>query len=202
MQDNQHQRRSERAAQLEERFIWPTSIAAVASLPVILLPLVVPSTGLKQIAQVADWLIWLVFLIELLAILPIVPERMAWLRYRRLTVFILVASFPGFIVLLDSTPLSGLIPALLILQKLLKLSKVDGLARKRNLHVPLGRWILLAPASVAVALITAKVGWFAGGLLAAALLLGIIGPGGRPNPTAIRRHLAAAGAPARRSRRF
>ncbi len=189
VEDDEYGRRAARATRLEERFAWPTTIAAIACLPVILLPLVVSNPALKALALTADWLIWLVFVTEIVFVLPIAPDRTAWLRYHRLTVFIVIAAFPGWIMLLDETSLSGLTPALLEAQKLLKLSKVDRLVRKRNLHLPFGRWILLAPAAVAVTLITAKAGWVSGGLLAAALLLGIIGPGGRPNPTAITRHI-------------
>jgi hypothetical protein len=182
--DGEHERRVRRASRAEAAFAWPTSIAALTCLPVVLAPLVVDSEGLRRAAGIADWAIWAVFALEVAVVLPLVPDRAAWLRHHRLLLFILIAAFPGFAFVFRGVGLDGMTPALLIAQKLLKLAKVDGLVRRRKLHLPFGRWLLLAPAVVAEVLVWLKLGWVSGVILAAALLLGLIGPGGRPDPTA------------------
>lgn len=186
------ERRARLAARIERAFLWPTSLAALLCLPAVLLPLLVDAPEVKAVAGVADWAIWGVFAMEVALILPVVPDRVAWIRHHRLTLFILVAAFPGFAFVFRGVGLDGLTPVLLIAQKLLKLAKVDGLVRKRGLHLPLGRWLLLAPALVAEVLVWLRLGWGSGVILAVALLLGLIGPGGRPDPTALRRLAARA----------
>lgn len=188
--EDDRERRARRAARVEAAFAWPTSIAALACLPVVLAPLVVDNAVLTSASGIADWAIWAVFALEVAVVLPLVPDRAAWLRHHRLTLFILIAAFPGFAFAFRGVGLDGLTPALLIAQKLLKLAKADGLVRKRKLHLPFGRWLLLAPAVVAEVLVWLKLGWGSGLVLGAALLLGLIGPGGRPDPTAPRRLVA------------
>ena len=182
--DAERQRRAERAARIEGAFAWPTTIAALACLPVFLVPVVWSGPDAKQFVLVADWLIWGVFAVEMAVLLVVTPDRVAFLRYHRLMAFILIAAFPGFAVVFDRMNLDGLTPALLLVQKLLKLAKVDKLIRKREVHVrvPGGRWLLVAPAAVADILVWQKLGPVTAITLGAALVLALIGRGRRPDP--------------------
>lgn len=181
----EYERRAARAARVEDAFLWPTSIAAILCLPVYFIPAITGSHAVDLAAYVADWVIWSVFALELVVLMILAPDRQAWFRHHRLMVFIIVAAFPGFAVVLYNTRLDGLSPMLLLVQKMLKLSKIDRLIRKRDLQIPLGRWLLLAPAVVAVVVIWDKLGWITAVIVAAAFLLGILGPGGKPDPVAI-----------------
>jgi hypothetical protein len=181
--------RAARAARVEDAFLWPTTIAAIACLPVFLAPLVFDAAILKDATYIADWVIWGVFALEAIVVLILVPDRMAWLRHHRLIVFILIAAFPGFAILFKGTQLDGLTPALILAQKLLKLAKVDRLLRKRTFHarIPGGRWILLLPAIVADILVWQRLGAVPAMTLAVALLLALVGSGRRPDPAALAR---------------
>jgi len=170
-----------RASRVEDAFLWPTSIAAVACLPVYFIPAITGSHAFDVAGYFADWIIWSVFALELIVLLILAPDRAAWFRGHRLTVFIIIAAFPGFAVVLYATRLDGLSPALLLVQKMLKLSKIDRLIRKRRLQVPFGRWLLVAPAVVADVVIWDKLGWVTAVVVGMAFLLGILGPGGKPD---------------------
>jgi len=183
--------RAARAARIEDAFRWPTTIAALVCLPVFLLPGVWSDPAATQITTVADWLIWAVFAVEMAILLVVTPDRVAFLRYHRLMAFILVAAFPGFAIVFDRFDLDGLTPALLLVQKLLKLAKVDKVIRKREVHVriPGGRWLIVAPALVADALVWQRLGPVTAITLGIALALALIGRGRRPDPAQLaRRH--------------
>lgn len=187
MDEAEFQRRAERASIVEDWFVWPTSIAAILCLPVYLIPAFEKGYFIGPTATVLDWVIWGVFALEVVVLLALVPDRIPWLRHHRLTVFIVVAAFPGFAILTYGTALDGFAPALLLAQKLLKLSKVDRLIRKRKLHVPLGPWLLVAPALVAEAVVWDKAGWVGVVVLTVALVLGFVGSGRRPDAEAVAR---------------
>lgn len=189
MSDDLLSQREDRATRIEGKFLWPTTIAALGVLPVVVLSLLSSSPTAKTLTIAADWVIWGVFLSEVVVLLVVVPDRAAWLRHHRLFVFILVAACPVLPLLFDNSDLTALSPALLLVQKLIKLAKLDRIVRKRGLHVPFGRWILVTPGVLSVLLLWAKVNMLAAVVLAAALILGLIGPGGHPDPTALRRLL-------------
>lgn len=181
--------RAARAARIEDAFMWPTTIAALLCLPVFLAPVVWSDSAVKEVSTFADWLIWGVFAVEMVVLLVVTPDRRAFLRYHRLMAFILIAAFPGFAIVFAQARLDGLTPALLLVQKLLKLAKVDRLIRKREVHVrvPGGRWLLVAPAVVADTLVWQRLGAVTAITLGVALVLALIGRGRRPDPAAIAR---------------
>lgn len=198
--------RAARAARIEDAFAWPTTIAALACLPAFLAPVVSSDSAVKDLATGVDWVIWGVFAVEMAVLLVVTPDRRAFLRHHRLLAFILIAAFPGFAVAFESLRLDGLTPALLLVQKLFKLAKVDRLIRKREVHVrvPGGRWLLIAPAVVADVLVWDKLGPATAITLGIALVLALIGRGRRPDPAELarlRRQAAGAGEAPLRSRR-
>ncbi len=187
MDEAEFQRRAERASVVEDWFLWPTSIAAVLCLPIYLIPAITKAYYIGPVSTVLDWVIWGVFAVELAVLLVLVPDRVPWLRHHRLTLFIVVAAFPGFAILTYGTALDGFAPALLLAQKLLKLSKVDRLIRKRRLHVPLGPWLLVAPVLVAEVVVWDKTGWIGVAVFSVALGLLLLGSGRRPDAEAVAR---------------
>ncbi|MEY4226808.1 MAG: hypothetical protein RL190_1565 [Actinomycetota bacterium] len=198
--------RAARAARIEDAFTWPTTIAALACLPAFLAPVVSSDSAVKHLAHWVDWVIWGVFAVEMVVMLIITPDRRAFLRYHRLMAFILFAAFPGFAIVFAQVRLDGLTPALLLVQKLLKLAKVDRLIRKREVHVrvPGGRWLLVAPAIVADVLVWQKLGPATAITLGFALVLALIGRGRRPDPAELarlREQVVEAGRGGWRSRR-
>jgi hypothetical protein len=187
--DVERERRAERAARLEGLFMWPTTLAALLCLPVFLAPVIWSDPAVKEFTTIADWVIWSVFAVEMVVLLIASPDRVAFLRYHRLMAFILFAAFPGFAIVFAQVRLDGLTPALLLVQKLLKLAKVDRLIRKREVHVrvPGGRWLLVAPAIVADVLVWQKLGPATAITLGVALALALIGRGRRPDPAELAR---------------
>ncbi|MGA0122693.1 MAG: hypothetical protein ACO3KD_06780 [Gaiellales bacterium] len=189
MDTTEYEARAARAARIEDLFMWPTTIAALLCLPAFLAPVVFADPEVKDVSLVCDWLIWGVFAVEMVVLLWVTPDRRAFLRYHRLMAFILIAAFPGFAIVFAQARLDGLTPALLLVQKLMKLAKVDRLIRKREVHtrVPGGRWLIVAPAIVADALVWQRLGAVTAITLGVALVLALIGRGRRPDPAAVAR---------------
>lgn len=178
----QRQSRHELAERVERWFIVPTTIAALFAIPVVVTPLIWPQPDVKTICLILDWLIWGVFLLEVVVLELIEPEHTAWLRHHRLLLFVLVAAWPGWITIFHGTGFGSLVPFLILVQKLLKLLKIDSFFRHRGTHAFVGRWLLIVPGAAAVVVVWVKLGWIAGLILLAALVLGVIGPEGRPHP--------------------
>ena len=186
--------RHELAERVERWFAIPTTIAALLAIPVVVTPLVWPHDGVKTVCLALDWLIWSVFLLEVVVLELIEPEHVAWLRHHRLLLFVLFAAWPGWITIFEGTGIGAAVPFLILVQKLLKLMKLDSFFRHRGTHRLVGRWLLLVPGAAAVVVVTIKLNWVAGLILLAALVLGVIGPEGRPHPR-LRRLLGRGGEP-------
>lgn len=187
--------RHELAERVERAFLIPTMIAAIFAIPVVLAPLIWPEPDVKAVCLVLDWVIWGVFLLEVVVIELIEPAHVAWLRHHRLLLFVLLAAWPGWVTIFDGTGFAGAVPFLILVQKLLKLLKLDSFFRHRGTHKVVGRWLLLVPGTAAVVVVWIKFGWVGGLLLLAALVLGVIGPEGRPHPR-LRRLVGRSGADA------
>ena len=174
--------RHELAERVERAFLIPTMIAAIFAIPVVLAPLIWPEPEVKAICLVLDWVIWGVFLLEVVVIELIEPAHVAWIRHHRLLLFVLLAAWPGWITIFDGTGFGSVVPILILVQKLLKLLKLDSFFRHRKTYKVVGRWLLLVPGTAAVVVVWIKFGWVGGLLLLAALVLGVIGPEGKPHP--------------------
>lgn len=83
-----------RAARFERLFEWPVVVAALLSIPAI----VIEQSSLGQpwdsIATVINWATWLVFLAELVVMLIVVPNRKRWLRQHPLELPLVVLTPP------------------------------------------------------------------------------------------------------------
>jgi voltage-gated potassium channel len=87
-------RRGERAERVERFFNVPVIVAAVLSLPVIVVEETSVGNVLKDVAAVLNWAIWIVFAAELVAMLWVVPDRWRWLVRNPLDVMIVVLTPP------------------------------------------------------------------------------------------------------------
>ena len=170
------------AERVEHWFVVPTTIAALLALPAVLVPLIWSDPTVRNVCLGLDWLIWGVFLLEVIVIELIEPAHVAWLRHHRLVVFVLFAAWPGWITIFDGTGVGNADPLLILGQKLLKLLKIDSFFRHHGTHQVTGKWLLLVPASAAIVVVWLKLGWVGGLILLGALVIGLVGPEGKPHP--------------------
>lgn len=112
---------SDRADRVERFFNVPVIVAALLSLPVIVVEETAAGDTLKAIAAVLNWAIWIVFVAELVAMLSVVPNRRRWLIENPLDVVIVFLTPPVFPAGLQSLR----ILRLLRLVRLLKLAQVS-----------------------------------------------------------------------------
>lgn len=112
-----------RSRRMAARFEIPVLIAALATIPALVLGKGHPAEPWKTVGQVADWIIWWVFVAELVAMLAVVPSRTRWLRDNPIGVAIVVLTLPF---------LSGAIQSIraLRLLRLLRLVRVAPIARR------------------------------------------------------------------------
>jgi hypothetical protein len=174
--------RHELAERVEHWFVLPTTIAALLALPAVVVPLVWPDPTVRNVCLGLDWLIWGVFAVQVLVIELIEPEHVAWFRHHRLVLFVLFAAWPGWMTIFDGTGFGSAVPLLILGQKLLKLLKVDSFFRHSGTHQVTGKWLLLVPATAAIVVVWLKLGWIGGLILLGALVIGLIGPEGKPHP--------------------
>jgi voltage-gated potassium channel len=111
----------ERADRVERFFNAPVIVAALLSLPVIVIEETAASDPLKTVAAVLNWAIWIVFTAELVAMLLVVPDRRRWLIQNPLDVAIVFLTPP----VLPAGLQSLRVLRLLRLVRLLKLAQVS-----------------------------------------------------------------------------
>jgi voltage-gated potassium channel len=85
---------NERAERVQRFFNPPVLVAALLSLPVILIEESAVSHTVSTVASVLNWAIWLVFLAELVAMLWVVDNRWRWLLHNPLDLIIVVLTPP------------------------------------------------------------------------------------------------------------
>jgi voltage-gated potassium channel len=83
--------RSERIAARFEPFLM---VAAVLTLPAVIIPESEPNSTLATIAEVLNWVTWLPFLAEVVVMLAIVPDRRRWLREHPIELIVVVLTPP------------------------------------------------------------------------------------------------------------
>ncbi len=105
------------------RFEGPVLIAAVLTIPALIVEQGNPGEPWQTVGKVADWVIWVVFALELIAMLAVVPSRRAWLREHPLELAIVVLTPPFVFAVLQS------IRVLRVL-RLLRLFRFAPLARR------------------------------------------------------------------------
>jgi voltage-gated potassium channel len=83
--------RSERIARFMDPFLM---VAAVLTLPAVIIPESEPNTTLATIAEVLNWVTWLPFLVEVVLMLAVVPDRRRWLREHPIELVVVVLTPP------------------------------------------------------------------------------------------------------------
>src|SRR5436305_3336673 len=78
----------------EKRFDVPVIVAALATIPLLILSVPKLDQPWSTIVSVANALAWAVFAIELIVMLIVVPDRWRWLRTHPLEVAIVVLTPP------------------------------------------------------------------------------------------------------------
>jgi voltage-gated potassium channel len=111
-----------RAERVERFFTVPVIVAALLSLPVIVIEESTSSEPIHTITLAVDWAIWSVFVAEVVAMLWVVPNRWRWLAQNPLDVVIVLLTPPVFPPGLQSLR----VLRLLRLVRLLKLAQVSG----------------------------------------------------------------------------
>jgi voltage-gated potassium channel len=69
-----------RAGRVQARFEWPVVIAALLTIPIIVIQESNLGPSWDAVAEVLNWVTWTVFALEVVAMLAIVPDRRTWLR--------------------------------------------------------------------------------------------------------------------------
>ncbi len=98
-------------------------VAALLTIPAVLLAQGHPAEPWKTVGTVSDWVIWSVFVLELVVMLMVVPNRLTWLREHPLEVAIVFLTPPFLFAALQS------IRVLRVL-RLLRLFRFAPLARR------------------------------------------------------------------------
>jgi voltage-gated potassium channel len=112
---------NERAERVERFFNVPVIVAALLSLPVIVIEETSAGEPIHSIALALDWTIWSVFVAEVVAMLWVVPNRWRWLAENPLDVVIVLLTPPVFPPGLQSLR----VLRLLRLLRLLKLAQIS-----------------------------------------------------------------------------
>jgi voltage-gated potassium channel len=85
---------NDRALRLQRRLEYPLLLAALLTIPALVIEESNLSGTWDTLASVLDWTIWLAFFGELMAMLVVVDSRSAWLRAHPLEVVIVVLTPP------------------------------------------------------------------------------------------------------------
>ncbi len=86
--------RQARAQRIQDRFEWPVVIAALLTVPLV----VIQESNLRapwpEVARVLNWVTWGVFALETVVMLMVVPDRWRWLRRHVIDVLVVVITPP------------------------------------------------------------------------------------------------------------
>jgi voltage-gated potassium channel len=86
--------RQARAQRIQDRFEWPVVIAALLTVPLV----VIQESDLRapwpHVAHVLNWMTWIVFALEAVVMLAVVPDRRHWLRHHVIDVLVVVLTPP------------------------------------------------------------------------------------------------------------
>lgn len=86
--------REARAQRIQRRFEWPVVVAALLTVPLLVIQesdLAAPWPG---VARVLNWATWTTFLVEAVVMLAVVPKRRRWLLHHLLDVAVVVITPP------------------------------------------------------------------------------------------------------------
>jgi voltage-gated potassium channel len=113
----------ERSARWQRRFNIPVIVAALATVPLLLLEQSHHGEPLQTILEVCDWIVWGVFALELAVMLAVAPSRWNYVRAHPLQVSIVVLTVPFW-----STALQSL--RVLRLLQLIRLARIGPVVRR------------------------------------------------------------------------
>ncbi len=80
---------------LQSFFDVATAVAAVVTLPVVIVLARDPAPAVQQPVEILNWICWGVFVLELVVMLAVAGDRGAWLRSRPITPVIVVLTLPA-----------------------------------------------------------------------------------------------------------
>jgi voltage-gated potassium channel len=92
----------ERSARWQRRFNNPVIVAAIATVPLLILEQHHHTEPLQTILMVCDWIVWTIFAVELAVMLAVAPSRWRYMRAHPLQVGIVVLTVPFWSAALQS----------------------------------------------------------------------------------------------------
>jgi hypothetical protein len=113
----------ERSARWQRRFNIPVIVAAIATVPLLLLEQSHHAEPLQTILQVCDWIVWAVFALELAVMLAVAPSRWGYARAHPLQVCVVVLTVPFWSAALQSL-------RVLRLLQLIRLARIGPVMRR------------------------------------------------------------------------
>lgn len=86
--------RQARAQRIQDRFEWPVVVAAMLTVPLV----VIQESDLRapwpDVAHALNWVTWIVFALETVVMLAVVPDRRRWLRRHVIDVLVVIVTPP------------------------------------------------------------------------------------------------------------
>jgi voltage-gated potassium channel len=86
--------REERARRIQDRFEWPVVIAALLTVPLLVIQESDLGDPWTTIATVLNWATWTIFLVEAVVMLAVVPDRRRWLLHHLIDVAVVIVTPP------------------------------------------------------------------------------------------------------------
>lgn len=86
--------RQARAQRIQDRFEWPVVIAALLTVPLLVIQESDLAAPWPQVATVLNWATWAIFLVEAVVMLAVVPNRRRWLLHHLIDVAVVVVTPP------------------------------------------------------------------------------------------------------------
>ena len=83
-----------RAQRIQDRFEWPVVVAALLTIPILVIQESDFGEPWETVAVVLNWVTWLTFFVEAVVMLAVVPDRGRWLRHHLLDVAVVVFTPP------------------------------------------------------------------------------------------------------------
>ncbi len=107
---------NERAQQMEKRLEGPLLIAALLTIPVIVIELGDNGPGLRLLGDILNWISWSAFVAEIVIMLRIVDDKKRWLRHHPLDVAIVLFTAPLLPAALESARIFRLLSVLRLIR--------------------------------------------------------------------------------------
>lgn len=90
----QHDPRAARAQRWQDRFEWPVVVAALLTVPILVIQESDFGEPWGTVATILNWGTWLVFLAEAVVMLSVVPDRRDWVRHHAIDLAVVVITPP------------------------------------------------------------------------------------------------------------